>query len=281
MEHIQIHVLHTGTVAVAPALPFGGANCNIIKASGIFEKRSNRLWLPVSCYYIEHPKGKILVDCGWHRNMSPDGTFSPMAQIKSLGSPLLFLVNQGMLPPNAAINEQLQKMGVLPSDLDYVLLTHLDCDHANGLALVQEAKHIMVSADELHCARAHSKIRYQKKWWSECNLTAFAWNGTEGPAGNSYDLFNDGSVVLIAIPGHSDGQFAVKIKNSSGKFVLLFSDGGYAEKSWKEMLPSGIAVNREMQMKSLAWIKAQSMDKDCIASLANHDAHVIPHTILL
>ena len=36
MEHIQIHVLHTGTVAVAPALPFGGANCNIIKASGIF-----------------------------------------------------------------------------------------------------------------------------------------------------------------------------------------------------------------------------------------------------
>ena len=128
MEHIQIHVLHTGTVAVAPALPFGGANCNIIKASGIFEKRSNRLWLPVSCYYIEHPKGKILVDCGWHRNMSPEGTFSPMAQIKSLGSPLLFLVNQGMLPPNAAINEQLQKMGVLPSHLDYVLLTHLDCD---------------------------------------------------------------------------------------------------------------------------------------------------------
>ena len=182
MEHIQIHVLHTGTVAVAPALPFGGANCNIIKASGIFEKRSNRLWLPVSCYYIEHPKGKILVDCGWHRNMSPEGTFSPMAQIKSLGSPLLFLVNQGMLPPNAAINEQLQKMGVLPSHLDYVLLTHLDCDHANGLALVQEAKHIMVSADELRCARAHSKIRYQKKWWSECNLTAFTWNGTEGPA---------------------------------------------------------------------------------------------------
>lgn len=44
MEHIQIHVLHTGTVAVAPALPFGEPIA-YHKGIGIFEKRSNRLWL--------------------------------------------------------------------------------------------------------------------------------------------------------------------------------------------------------------------------------------------
>ena len=39
---------------VSDNLPFGGDHCNPIKASGIFEKKSTRLWLPVSAYLIEH-----------------------------------------------------------------------------------------------------------------------------------------------------------------------------------------------------------------------------------
>jgi len=34
------------------------------------------LWLPVSAYLIEHTSGKkILVDAGWHREMSPKGDY--------------------------------------------------------------------------------------------------------------------------------------------------------------------------------------------------------------
>ena len=83
---IKIHVFHTGEVCVSPHLPYGGENCNIIKASGIFGKKSKRLHLPVSSYLIEHPKGKIIVDCGWHRDMSPNGGYDNKSQIKSLGS---------------------------------------------------------------------------------------------------------------------------------------------------------------------------------------------------
>ena len=60
MANIKIHVFHTGEVCVAPDLPFGGDNSNAIKASGILGKKEDRLWLPVSAYLIEHPKGKIL-----------------------------------------------------------------------------------------------------------------------------------------------------------------------------------------------------------------------------
>ena len=48
-----------------------------------------------------------------------------------------------------AIDEQLAKLGYKTSDLDYVLLSHLDCDHANGLRLVADAKHILVSKAEM------------------------------------------------------------------------------------------------------------------------------------
>ncbi len=278
---MKIHVMHTGEVRVSPYLPFGGDNCNLLKASGMTTPKEDWIWLPVSVYLIEHPKGLILVDTGWHRDMSPEGVYDKKAQIKSLGSRVLYNVNQGQIPLGEAVDEQLATMGIKPSDLDYVLLTHLDCDHANGLRAVKDAKHILVVAEELECARKNGFIRYKKKWWEGVDMQTIEWNGTEGPAGKSFDLFGDGSIKMINIPGHCDGLCAVKITREDGKYVLLFSDGGYATKSWKEMITSGVSLDKEMQRKSLMWIREQSMDANCIESLATHDTDIKQHVIEL
>ena len=278
---MKIHVLHTGEVRVSPYLPFGGDNCNLLKASGMTTPKEDWIWLPVSVYLIEHPKGLILVDTGWHRDMSPEGVYDKAAQIKSLGSRVLYNVNQGQIPLGEAVDEQLATMGIKPADLDYVLLTHLDCDHANGLRAVRDAKHIIVAQEELDCARKNGFIRYKKKWWEGVDLQTIEWNGTEGPAQKSFDLFGDGSIKMINIPGHCDGLCAVKITREDGKYVLLFSDGGYATKSWKEMITSGVSLDKEMQRKSLQWIREQSMDPNCVESLATHDTEIKPHVIEL
>lgn len=282
MADIKIHVFHTGEVCVAPDLPFGGDNCNAIKASGVFGKKEDRLWLPVSAYLIEHPKGKFLVDTGWARDVSPNGEFDKKAQIKSLGSVLLYEVNQGRIGLGQCIDEQLLEMGIKDSDIDAVLITHLDCDHANGLKQVKNAKKFMVSADEVKFAnKITNKVRYYKGWWEGIDLTEFEWNDNQGPVGKSYDLLGDGSIELINIPGHADGLYAVKVKNEEGKFVLLFSDGGYARKSWEEQITSGIAADKQLQKQSLAWIREQSLDENCVESLANHDPDIAPHVIEL
>ena len=278
---MKVHVLHTGEVRVSPYLPFGGDNCNLLKASGMTTPKEDWIWLPVSVYLIEHPKGLILVDTGWHRDMSPEGVYDKAAQIKSLGSRVLYNVNQGQIPLGEAVDEQLEAMGIKPADLDYVLLTHLDCDHANGLRAVKDAKHIIVAQEELDCAHKNGFIRYKKKWWEGVDLQTIEWNGTEGPAQKSFDLFGDGSIKMINIPGHCDGLCAVKITREDGRYVLLFSDGGYATKSWKEMITSGVSLDKEMQRKSLQWIREQSMDANCIESLATHDTDIKPHVIEL
>lgn len=275
--------MHCGQVCVSRNLPFGGEGCSLLRASGLLEPQSKRLWLPVSSYLIEHPKGLVLVDTGWDRGMSPQGEFDKRAQVKSLGSRLLYQVNQGVLPLGEAVDEQLAQLGVKPSDLDYVLLTHLDCDHANGLRQVSEAKRILVAASELAFAGKfpNNMVRYQRAWWGGIPLDAFEWNDTQGPAEKSYDLFDDGSIVLVNIPGHADGLFAVKVTGADGRFALLFSDGGYAEKSWREMILPGIASDRTAQKRSLAWIREQSLSPLCVESLANHDPAVKPHVIEL
>ena len=88
-------------------------------------------------------------------------------------------------------------------------------------------------------------------------------------------------IKIINIPGHCDGLCAVKITREDGKYVLLFSDGGYATKSWKEMITSGVSLDKKKQRQSLMWIREQSMNPNCIESLATHDTDIKPHVIEL
>lgn len=280
MEKIKIHILHCGEVCVSPYLPFGGQNCNLLKAAGLITRKKDRLWLPVSAYLIEHPKGKILVDTGWSQVISPNGSFDKMAQIHHMSFPL-YCVNQGRISKGQAVNDQLSSMSMTASDLDYVLLTHLDCDHASGVKQVVGARHILVSTEEVTCASRH-KIRYTSSMWRGVPLTAFEFEKTGiGPVGRSYDLFQDGSVLLIHTPGHSDGLFSVLISNTEGEYVLLFSDGGYSKKSWEWGIIPGITMDKTKTEVSLAWISRMSSNEKCVESLANHDPEIIPHTILL
>ena len=47
------------------------------------------------------------------------------------------------------------------------------------------------------------------------------------------------------------------------------------------MITSGVSLDKEMQRKSLQWIREQSMDANCIESLATYDTDIKPHVIEL
>lgn len=281
MDNITIHILHCGQVHTSPYLPFDTDGAGMLKVAGIGVPREEWVWMPVSAYYIEHPRAKILVDTGWSRRISPEGTLDKKAQIAELGR-VLYSMNQGFLPAGDAVDEQLARLGVTPSELDYVVLTHLDCDHVCGVHQVAAARHILVSETEMASARKFSvtnRFRFQKRWWEGVPLELFPWTGTEGPFHRSYDLLGDGSVQLINIPGHTDGLVAVKITGSDGRYVLIDSDGAYGSKSWEDMILPGIADNRKEQLESLRWIRRMSLDSNCVESLANHDKDITPHTV--
>lgn len=204
----------------------------------------------MSAYLIVCAHGRVLFDCSWSRQMSPMGVLDRKAQIRSLGSLPLYMTNQGVVESGAAVSEQLATKGISSSELDLVLLSHLDCDHANGLRDVAAAKQILVSNDELKFAQNGTlvnRIRYNADWWAGTKIQSFDWNGSDGPAGRSYDVFGDGSLVTVNTPGHSKGHCVLKITNGGGKFVLMFAD----DKAAFERSPE--------------WIRTQSLSADCVA----------------
>lgn len=274
---MKLHILHCGEVCVDPALPFANEASHPLSFTGLFRSWKKRLWLPVSAYLLEHPKGLVLFDTGWHRDMSPQGVYDKRAQIKHLGF-IHYFLNQGKIAQGAAIHEQLESRGIKVSDIDYVVLSHLHSDHASGLKHLKGAKKILASKEELEDAR-RKPHRYVPSMWEGMEISPFYFEDSGlGPVGRSFDLFNDKSVQLINIPGHTSGLCAARI-GSGAEFVLLFFDGGYAKKSWLEMIAPGTALDKKQAYKSLEWIAKTSKEANCIESLATHDPDVKPHSI--
>lgn len=266
---MKVHIWHTGKVHIDQALAFQEKGLHPMPYSGWFRGKDKKMWVPVSAYLIEHPKGLILVDTGWHEEIRTD-------QKKHLGR-LAHSMFKGTLPAGESINEKLKDIGVESKDLDYVILTHLHSDHVSGLKHVKDAKKILTS--KLEWSAAHKKLGYVKAMWSDVAIDTFCLKDIPyGPFKKGLDLFNDGSFYLIHTPGHSDGMVSILVKINA-KWLLLASDVGYAKKSWEQFILPGVTTNKSHAQQSLRWVKDFSHRKDCLKVIVNHDLEITPQTI--
>ena len=144
---VRIHILHCGTIRVSPSVAID-KETDIKKLPGyMLTPDRDRVTLPVSVYLIEHPRGLILVDTGWCREISPLGSYDEKAARSVLPRYMASLLRP-TLPAGEAVHEQLAARGIRPEDLDLVILSHLDPDHTAGLRHVAGAKRIVLPEDE-------------------------------------------------------------------------------------------------------------------------------------
>lgn len=269
-DKIKIHVMKCGEVGVDPAVPDRGVSGNPLAYTGLFRSSKRRIWIPVFAYLIEHPEGNVLVDTSWSSEVRTDPV-----KAESLR---LYLTSKPKLPVGSAVDEQLQKYGIKPEQLRYVILTHMDVDHVNGINLVKNAPHIMASADEI-AAAGGSDLRYLKRQWQGIRIEGIPFEKSRiGIAGSSWDVFGDTTVQVIATPGHTAGSLTVLVSNG-GKSVLIAGDTGYQKKSWREGSLPGPVYDKDRMRKALMWVK--KMEKNGTLILASHDPEIAEQTIEL
>ena len=277
---MKIHVLHCGYIQVSESVPYGNSIDLKNTARQLTATEKERIQLPVCCYLIEHPRGLILVDTGWCRAISPEGLYDPKA-VRTVLPPQLAALYHPFLPSGKAVHEQLAERGIQAEDLAYVLLTHLDADHVAGLKHVNRARHILLPEDEYFWScRTVYKARQPRSLWLEQPIERRYYRGAPlGPMRWAIDLFGDESIRLVNLPGHTDGQAAILVQDGSG-FVLLAADAAFSPRNWQEGITPGYGFNRELQLKSLEWIRSRAEKANCRAVLCSHDPDVPEGTVI-
>jgi glyoxylase-like metal-dependent hydrolase (beta-lactamase superfamily II) len=83
-----------------------------------------RITIPVMCFLISHPRGHVLVDTGVHRQARTD-------PVGRMGERRASLFGMRSAPTDEVVS-QLALLGLAPSDVRYVVNSHLHFDHCGG-----------------------------------------------------------------------------------------------------------------------------------------------------
>ncbi|WP_034279132.1 MBL fold metallo-hydrolase [Alkanindiges illinoisensis] len=172
------------------------------------------------CLAIETSEGLILVDTG----LGVQDVLTP----KHLGHTF-----RNLMRPKLELEEtalfQLDQMGFNRREVRHIVLTHLDLDHAGGIADFPAAK-IHACSTEIEAAlRPHwrDKLRYRAKQfefnpkWAATINTTDTWFGFE----NIQRLKGiKEEIILVPLHGHTRGHCGVAVKQSSGKWLFHVGD---------------------------------------------------------
>ncbi|MCK1641374.1 N-acyl homoserine lactonase family protein [Bradyrhizobium sp. 157] len=168
------------------------------RLSDVFAYPGKKKALPNSCYLIRHEKQFMLWDAG----------FSASA-ISSMGK------SRG-LEMNQAISSQLQTINVKLEQISIVGLSHWHFDHTGQAANFPNARLLMGKADYEYLAGKQSNYEDIAPWLGSST-------NVEKLVGDK-DIFGDGSVIMLATPGHTAGHYVLLVRLPTFGAVVLSGD---------------------------------------------------------
>lgn len=177
----------------------------------------------MSCYLIKHGKDWLLWDTGlpkkYLRGPITEGSFTTKL--------------------NRTVVQQLADLGLKPSDIKYVAVSHSHFDHSGQVNDFPNAT-LIIQRAEL-AAMANTK-KAAEHYIAPDLYSSHITNGElrrvrviEGDT----DLFGDGTLTTLLTPGHTPGSMALLIKmKNSGSYVLSGDQWHFTENYKRRQVPT-------------------------------------------
>ena len=171
-----------------------------------------------SCYLIRHGRRLMIWDAGFAGDWVGK---PPSPETRSVTVP-------------TSLVSQLARLGITPDQIDIVAVSHLHWDHIGQAASFPRARLLIGKEDweALTAPRPDSRLE------PGC-LAPWIKGGApmEAVAGDK-DVFGDGSVMMIATPGHTLGHHSLLVRLPHFGPVMLSGDLYYSADQYREKLVS-------------------------------------------
>jgi len=176
--------------------------------------------LAVLVHWVHHPRfGDFLIDAGFDDSFAKHPPYGNYSEAMRLFNWVNSVTNRQ--EPGEDLSAQLTRLHVHPKA---VLFTHLHPDHTGGVpALGPQTEFVFGKAEASFLARAAVANHFSGK--SKFLGTDFSAAPAMAPLGPSVDLFGDGSLWAVSVPGHTDDDIAYLINGSEP--VLLTGDASH------------------------------------------------------
>lgn len=199
-------------------------------------------WRHMACHAIvvllQHPtRGWILWDTGYGPRM-----FAATEQVPERfyrwATPL-------RLRPELAVITQLSRLGLRPADIKTIILSHLHADHVAGLCDFPNATIVLTEEAHEHAATVTGLAALRRGYLPALFPSDFAERATLLPSftgtiiqhlGPSHDLFGDGLLRLVRLPGHARGQLGLLAQTERGTCFFV-ADAAWLTRNITENCP--------------------------------------------
>lgn len=200
-----------------------------------------------SCYVIRHGDQVLLWDTGFPAAWK--------GQDKDLG--------ELTVKEDKTIAEQLQQLGLKPADIDIVGISHMHADHTGQASEFPNAELLIGTKDFEETKGKDDPFGPWRKEGAKVHS-----------AQGDVDVFGDGSVMALHLPGHTPDHMALLVKLGSGP-VLLTGDLYHSREAREKRGVPPFNISREQTLQSMD--KFEKLAKELGAKvIIQHEPRDIP-----
>jgi N-acyl homoserine lactone hydrolase len=198
-----------------------------------------------TCYLVKHAQGWLLWDTGIADAVAAMPNGLAPADPKAV---------HWRRPKTLAA--QLEQLGVKPPDIKAMAVSHTHPDHIGNVELFPTAM--------LYVQKA------EYEWPGPNNAPRFKPEHPVTKLEGDRDVFGDGSVTILATPGHTPGHQSLLVKLPRTGAVVLSGDAAHFKDNWDNRRVPSINFNRDQTLASMQKI-SETLTKEKAQLWINHD----------
>ena len=228
----------------------GAPPADIGRFSDTMAYEGKKLQLTASCYLIRHADHFLIWDTGYPAG-APTG---PSVKV--------------------SLVEQLAQLKIKPEQINYVGISHYHGDHTGQAASFPQATLLIGQGD-------WDVLKGSTPSGTTNAAPLKHWLGGEGkaePVAKDKDVFGDGSVIMLDMPGHTPGHHSLLVKLKEKGNVLLTGDQAHFRENYDSNGVPTFNFNRADTLASFERFKqiAKNLNATVIIQHDPRDIDMLP-----